>query len=95
MSLQPKEITPVPEETVRVARAAFPKGNAWLSLRDELGTIYSDEMWLFLGSGGRRRVVRDCRAIGGQAALASTEAGSTIWNSCPKLDPSLPLRSCS
>jgi hypothetical protein len=45
MSLQPKEITPVPEETVRVARAAFPKGNAWLSLRDELGTIYSDEMF--------------------------------------------------
>jgi transposase len=45
MSLQPKEIAPVPEETVRVARAAFPKGNAWLSLRDELGTIYSDEMF--------------------------------------------------
>ena len=42
MSLQPKEIAPVPEETVRIARAAFPKGNAWLSLRDELGTIYSD-----------------------------------------------------
>ena len=48
MSLQPKEITPVPEETVRVARAAFPKGNAWLSLRDELGTIYSDEMFVGL-----------------------------------------------
>ena len=45
MSLQSKEITPIPEETVRVARAAFPKGNAWLSLRDELGTIYSDEMF--------------------------------------------------
>ena len=45
MSLQPKEITPVPDETVRVARAAFPRGNAWLSLRDELGTIYNDEMF--------------------------------------------------
>jgi transposase len=45
MSLQPREITPVPDETARVARAAFPKGNAWLSLRDELGTIYSDEMF--------------------------------------------------
>ena len=28
--------------------AAFPKGNAWLSLRDELGTIYSDEMFVGL-----------------------------------------------
>jgi transposase len=45
MSLQPKEIAPVPDETARVARAAFPKGNAWLSLRDELGTIYRDEMF--------------------------------------------------
>ena len=24
---------------------------------------------------------RECRAIGGQAAMASSEAGSTIWNS--------------
>ena len=31
-------------------------------------------------------------AIGGQAAMASSEAGSTIWNSCPKLDPNLPLK---
>ena len=48
MSLQPKEMAPVPGETVRIARATFPKGNAWLSLRDELGTIYSDEMFVGL-----------------------------------------------
>ena len=48
MSLQLKEIPSVPDETARVARAAFPKGNAWLSLRDELGTIYSDEMFVGL-----------------------------------------------
>ena len=45
MSLQPMEIVPVPDETARVARAAFPKGNIWLSLRDELGTIYCDGMF--------------------------------------------------
>ena len=45
MSLQPKEIIPVPDETARVARATFPKGNTWLSLRDELGTVYRDEMF--------------------------------------------------
>src|SRR4051794_6875745 len=27
----------------------------------------------------------DCRAIGGQAAIVSSEAGSTTWNSWPKL----------
>jgi len=45
MSLQPMEIAPVPDETARVARAAFPKGNVWLSLRNELGTIYCDELF--------------------------------------------------
>ena len=45
MSLQPMEIVPVPDETARVARAAFPKGNVWLSLRDELGTIYCAGMF--------------------------------------------------
>src|SRR5829696_3692219 len=43
MSLKPDPIQPVPEETVRVARAAFRKGSPLLQLRDELGTIFSDE----------------------------------------------------
>ena len=43
MSLQPHEITPVPEETARVARAAFPAGTRYLRLRDDVGTIYTDE----------------------------------------------------
>lgn len=42
MSLQPREIPPVPEETRRVARAAFPKGNAYVRPRDEIGTIFDD-----------------------------------------------------
>ncbi len=42
MSLHPQPIGPVPEETVRVARAAFAKGNPYLSLRDELGVFYTD-----------------------------------------------------
>jgi transposase len=29
--------------TVRIAKAAFPKGNLYLRLRDELGTLYADE----------------------------------------------------
>ena len=42
MSLRAGPIGPVPEETARVARAAFPKGHPCLRLRDELGTIYDD-----------------------------------------------------
>jgi transposase len=42
MSLHPQPIAPVPEQTVRVAAAAFPKGNPYLTLRDQLGTIFQD-----------------------------------------------------
>lgn len=42
MSLQPSVIEPVPEETARVACAAFPKGNLYLLMRDELGTLFND-----------------------------------------------------
>ena len=42
MSLQPEPAGPVPVETVRVARAAFPKGNVYMQMRDVLGAIYDD-----------------------------------------------------
>jgi transposase len=48
MSLKTNQMQPVPEETTRVARAAFPKGNAYLTLRDQLGTIFDDEDFLDL-----------------------------------------------
>src|SRR6266545_1616200 len=43
MSLKPQPIPDIPEDTARIARAAFRKGNTWVSLRDELGSIYKDE----------------------------------------------------
>ncbi len=43
MSMHPQPIAPVPEDTARVARAAFPKGNLYMQMRDVLGTIYDDE----------------------------------------------------
>ena len=42
MSLPHEPIGPVPVETARVARAAFPKGNRYLQLRDVLGVVYQD-----------------------------------------------------
>ncbi len=43
MSLHPHVIAPVPEDTARVTRAAFPKGHPYLTLRDALGPIFQDE----------------------------------------------------
>ncbi len=43
MSMHPKPIDPVPEDTARVARAAFPKGTTYIQMRDVLGAIYDDE----------------------------------------------------
>lgn len=48
MCLHPEEIPPVPDETARVAVAAFPKGNLYMRLRDELGVFYQDENFAFL-----------------------------------------------
>jgi transposase len=43
MSLHPTPVAPVPEETARVARAAFPHGNVYMRMRDELGQLDTDE----------------------------------------------------
>jgi transposase len=42
MSLHVSLSAPIPEETSRVARAAFPKGNVFMQMRDALGPIYSN-----------------------------------------------------
>src|SRR5260370_42116584 len=43
MSLKPMPIPPIPEVTACVARAAFPRGNVLMQLRDTLGVIYTDQ----------------------------------------------------
>src|SRR5262252_3997860 len=45
MSLKPEAIGPVPEETARVAHAVCPHGNLYLRLRDELGTLFEDDLF--------------------------------------------------
>ncbi len=43
MSLHPQQpIPPVPDDTARVARAAFRRGNPCLLLRDRLGVMFDD-----------------------------------------------------
>ncbi len=60
MSLRCQPVGKIPEETMRVARAAFPKPNVYMQMRDELGTIYEaqDFEQLFphsIGFSGRQR----------------------------------------
>src|SRR5712692_1131197 len=43
MSLHPQPLDPISADTARVARAAFPKGNVYLRMSDELGRLYDDE----------------------------------------------------
>jgi transposase len=60
MSLHPEEIEPVPEETTRIARAAFPRGNVRLRLRDVLGTIYTDQLFALAVLPRRRMRMPPC-----------------------------------
>ena len=48
MTLQPQNDFSIPEETVRVARAAYPKGHLYMKIRDAIGTIYQDQAFAHL-----------------------------------------------
>lgn len=45
MSMKPTIVYLIPEETEKVARAAFPKGNVYMKIYEELGHIYQDEQF--------------------------------------------------
>jgi transposase len=48
MSLHPQDPPAIPEDTCRVARAAFPKGTPYLRIANELGAIYKDSQFVAL-----------------------------------------------
>ncbi len=61
MSLHPLAIYRVPEDTARVAHAAFPKGHPYLALRDELGAIFEDRAFAELFSPRGRSAIAPAR----------------------------------
>jgi transposase len=65
MSMRPRDFSIIPEDTARVARAAFPQGNCYLTLRDELGVIYEDNLFaaLFSTPCGRPAESPGCLAL--------------------------------
>src|SRR5262249_24963573 len=45
MSLPRDQLPPIPPATVYVAQAAFPGGNVYMRMREELGTLFDDEQF--------------------------------------------------
>jgi transposase len=45
MTWRSEPIPPVPETTATAVRAAFPKGNLYVDLREEFGSLYRDELF--------------------------------------------------
>lgn len=44
MFLKPDNMYPIPDLTIKVANASFPKGdNMYMKIRDEYGAIYTDK----------------------------------------------------
>jgi transposase len=48
MTLRPQSLPPVPEATMVAVQAAFPKGNLYVELRAEFGTLYDDYLFVDL-----------------------------------------------
>ncbi len=49
--LCPQPRPPVPAETARIVRAAFPKGHAYLAAADALGEVFTDDAFAALFPG--------------------------------------------
>ena len=63
MASNPEMSTSIPAETARVARAAFRKGNLCLTLRDQLGDLFTDQTFAALfASTGRPAESAGCLA---------------------------------
>lgn len=46
--MRPQKIPGIPQQTVEVARASFPKGNIYMQIRDSLGSIFEEEAFVEL-----------------------------------------------
>jgi hypothetical protein len=93
MSLHPQEIPPVPEETMRVVRAALPRGNSDRRMRDELGSINDDQLFACIfpmhGVHGSRALT--CRPSGGMVSANQVTWGwpGYICSICSRPWPSM------
>jgi transposase len=45
MALRPQPLPPIPEATMAAVQAAFPRGNLYVALRAEFGTLYDEQLF--------------------------------------------------
>jgi hypothetical protein len=84
MTLHPTPVRPVPAETIRIARAAVPKGTSYLQMRDVLGTIYADEQFADLFATRGRPVLPPWRlALAAGAGNGHAGCGRALWTDRP------------
>jgi hypothetical protein len=83
MCLHPHEVPSVPDETARIARAAFRKGTVFMRMRDDLGTIYTDEAFAALfpsrGQPAESVLCSRLRARHGSGRFGAVETLRRIW----------------
>src|SRR5436190_24225824 len=100
MTLQSQNEFAIPEETARVARSAYPKGNLYMKMRDALGTIYQDKSFAHVfPQNGRPVEARLSASIHytstvhrGTARSTSSRRGARADRAlvCPQLGPDRP-----
>jgi hypothetical protein len=85
VSLKPRPVPDVPELTARVARAAFPKGNPYLRLRDQLGPVFRDADFadLYPRRGSALRASSPPMGLAPGSALVRTSCTSRLPTQTP------------
>lgn len=61
MSLPIQQIAEIPEMTSEIAHKAFPKGNVYMQMRDELGSIFADDVFANLYPNNGQPAIRPWR----------------------------------
>ena len=85
MSMYPRALGPIPEEMVRVARAACPKGTLAMRLRDALGAVYQDEQFAALFLVERATRLCSVAASGGHHPAIRREPQRSTSRQCGAL----------
>jgi transposase len=61
MSLSIRQIAEIPDMTSEIAHKAFPKGNIYMQMRDELGSIFTDDVFANLYPNNGQPAIRPWR----------------------------------
>jgi hypothetical protein len=85
MSLPRQQIPPVPPATAHVAQVAFPTGNVYLQMRDELGSFYDDELFATLYA-ARCATRHPSLALGGGRVCCNLPRTSVIGRRKPRYE---------